>query len=383
MGIMRDIPLGEKFGKLKIIREVDPEYHANGKMKRMVEVLCDCGETSTKFLTYVTIGHTKSCGKCRKEMPIKDISGKKIGFLQVTKEYARVAEGGADWKCICECGNTVWIHSYVLSRKCKTLHCGECRTPKGSHKFGDWYSNRRGEEFKLVSVTGYDEAAAQCLLEDVNGNRFEILYSNLTTGHFTSPWERSVAGVGYFGVGSFIAKGYREERHTKEYEDWNSMLKRCYVGKSSETSYRNVEVCEEWHNFQNFAEWATNQEFFGEDGYVLEKDLLLKHSNRYSPSTCCYLPREINAFIKRKRMNDLPLGVDIGRDYDGSTHFRAQARENGKNVMLGRFSTAEDAFYAYKKHKEGLAKDLAEKWKGKISEKAYNALKTYTVEITD
>lgn len=32
MGIMRDIPLEEKFGKLKIIREVDPEYHANGKI---------------------------------------------------------------------------------------------------------------------------------------------------------------------------------------------------------------------------------------------------------------------------------------------------------------------------------------------------------------
>lgn len=383
MGIMRDIPFGDTFGKLKILREVESEKHKDGKMKRMVEVSCSCGETVIKSLINVTTGQTKSCGFCKKEMPIKDISGKKIGFLEVTGEYVRVDEGGANWKCICECGNNAWVHSSVLSRRGKTIHCGECRTPKGSHKFGDWYSNRRGEQFKLISVTGCDEVTARCLLENACGQKFEIPYSNLTTGGFTSPWERSVAGVGYFGVGRFVAKGYKEDRHTLEYEDWNSMLKRCYVGESAETSYKDVSVSNEWHNFQNFAEWATSQEFFGESGYVLEKDLLVKHANLYSPNTCCYLPKEINSFVKRKRMNSLPLGVDVGRNYDGSTHFRAQSREDGKNIMLGRFSTSEAAFYAYKKHKESLAKDLAEKWKEKISEKAYEALRNYTVDITD
>lgn len=383
MGIVKEIPFGEKFGKLTILREVDPEYHSNGKMKRMVEVQCDCGEKAVKFLTYVKIGHTKSCGNCKKEMPIKNISGKKIGFLTVSEDYVRVEDGGANWKCGCECGNTVWVHSSKLSRKGKTLHCGKCRTPKGSHRFGDKYQNRRGEIFTFLDIKFYSDQGAQCLMEDEDGNRFEIAYTNLTDGGFTSPWERSVAGVGYFGVGPFIAKGYREERHTLEYEDWNSMLKRCYVGVSAETAYKDVEVCEEWHNYQNFAKWATSQPFFGLKDYALDKDLLVKGANIYSPETCCYIPKEINSFIKRKRMNDLPLGVDIGRDYNGSTHFRAQAREDGRNVMLGRFSTAEGAFYAYKRHKEALAKALAEKWRGRISDIAYNALYNYTVDITD
>ena len=82
-------------------------------------------------------------------------------------------------------------------------------------------------------------------------------------------------------------------------------------------------------------------------------------------------------------MNNLPLGVDIGRNYDKTTYFRAQARENGNNIFLGRFSTPEAAFYAYKTHKEGLAKALAENWKGKITEEAYQALYNYTVDIND
>lgn len=383
MGIMRDIPFGEKFGKLKILREVAAEKHSSGKMKRMVEVECDCGETCAKSLINVTSGQTKSCGECKIDRPIKDISGLKIGFLTVSDEYKRLEDGGANWKCACECGNERWVDSNTLSRKGKTLHCGKCRTPKGSHKFGDWYTNRRGEKFKLISVKGYDQPSAKALLEDVSGSRFEISYSNLTDRSFRSPWERSVASVGYFGVGPFIAKGYREERHTKEYEDWNSMLKRCYVGLSSETSYRDVGVYEEWHNFQNFAKWCTSQPFFGEEGYALDKDLLVKHNKEYGPTTCCYIPREINSFIKRKRMNDLPLGVDIGKDYNGGTHFRAQAREFGKNIYLGKFHTVEAAFQVYKAHKEGLAKELAEKWFGKITEEAYEALRNYTVDITD
>ena len=58
-------------------------------------------------------------------------------------------------------------------------------------------------------------------------------------------------------------------------------------------------------------------------------------------------------------------------------------REDGRNIVLGGFYSAESAFLAYKTHKEDLAKVLAEKWKDKISEEAYDALKTYTVEITD
>ena len=42
-----------------------------------------------------------------------------------------------------------------------------------------------------------------------------------------------------------------------------------------------------------------------------------------------------------------------------------------------------EAFNAYKKAKEVFVKEVAEKWKSQIDERAYEALMKYTVEITD
>ena len=47
------------------------------------------------------------------------------------------------------------------------------------------------------------------------------------------------------------------------------------------------------------------------------------------------------------------------------------------------FNTELETFNAYKIAKESYLKDLANKWKGKIDERAYEALMDYEVEITD
>ena len=50
---------------------------------------------------------------------------------------------------------------------------------------------------------------------------------------------------------------------------------------------------------------------------------------------------------------------------------------------VGYFNTEIEAFEAYKQAKENHLKEVAEKWKGKIDDRAYNALMEYQVEITD
>ena len=49
------------------------------------------------------------------------------------------------------------------------------------------------------------------------------------------------------------------------------------------------------------------------------------------------------------------------------------------------YNTIEDAFYAYKQAKEAHIKEVATQYykDGKITEKVYNALMNYKVEITD
>ena len=240
------------------------------------------------------------------------------------------------------------------------------------------YKNTEGYEAVVVGREGY-----RVLLEfqDEYKAIVSVANGNVKNGHFCNPYHISVAGFGFFGQGDHIAKV--NGKHTEEYEHWNSMLKRCYKSKKHMPTYADKSVDESWRNFQVFAGWAKAQKGFGLPGWHLDKDLLVKGNTQYSPKTCVYLPHEVNSFIKRKRMNSLPLGVDIAYNYDRSPYFRSQARENGKTVVLGRFSKAEDAFFAYKKHKEALARELALKGQGQVSDSAFHALYNYTVEIID
>ena len=64
--------------------------------------------------------------------------------------------------------------------------------------------------------------------------------------------------------------------------------------------------------------------------------------------------------------------------------FVARVNKNkGKREYLGLFKTEIEAFNAYKKAKEAFVKEQADEWKGKIDDRAYEALMNYTVEITD
>ena len=59
------------------------------------------------------------------------------------------------------------------------------------------------------------------------------------------------------------------------------------------------------------------------------------------------------------------------------------SKNKGKREHLGLFNTEIEAFNAYKTAKESFIKEQAEKWKGKIDDRAYEALMNYQVEIDD
>ncbi len=54
-----------------------------------------------------------------------------------------------------------------------------------------------------------------------------------------------------------------------------------------------------------------------------------------------------------------------------------------KKIHLGSFSTPEEAFEAYKTAKEEYIKEVADKWRGQITEQVYHAMYNYKVEIID
>lgn len=99
------------------------------------------------------------------------------------------------------------------------------------------------------------------------------------------PYEPSVWGVGYRGVGDYATTH-------PSYKIWQAMLQRCYSKEFRQ--YHNyggkgVTVCEDWHNFQNFAKWYDDNYI---EGYHLDKDA--GGGMEYSPSTCTFMSQSDN-----------------------------------------------------------------------------------------
>ena len=247
----------------------------------------------------------------------------------------------------------------------------------GKMKIGSKYKVNCGTSLTVVEDSGWDNV----IVRFDSGYVTKTQRSCILKGKVRDKLFRSVYGVGYHGIGE-----YGWASHKVAYQTWVSVLERVYVEKKGRTSYLNVSVCEEWHNFQNFAEWFYEQDFSetkDENGkrYDLDKDILVKGNKIYSPDTCCFVPNEINClFIRNRRFRgDLPIGVTKNRK-----RFAARLSKGFDNrVFLGSFKTETEAFLSYKNAKEMYLKELAEKWIGKIDDKVYEALMNYEVDIDD
>ena len=205
-------------------------------------------------------------------------------------------------------------------------------------------------------------------------------------GEVKDPCSPSIYGVGILGakyssrVGGVL---------TKEYDLWYSMLRRCYSTalKNKYQTYKGCEVSENFKSYEYFYEWCNKQIGFGNDGngnpFQLDKDLLIKGNKTYSESTCVFIPQEINSLLIKRdnKRGDYLIGVCWDK---AKKAFKAQVSMNkGKREYLGLFKTEIEAFNAYKIAKESFVKEQAEKWKGKIDPRAYNALMNYEVGIDD
>jgi len=117
-----------------------------------------------------------------------------------------------------------------------------------------------------------------------------------------------------------------------------------------------------------------------ERDFHLDKDILVKGNKVYSPETCCFVPVEINILLikNNSKRGNLPIGVSKNGNKFQATISKGVIREH-----LGTFEISEEAFEAYKIAKEVYIKELADKWRGQITEQTYQALINYKVKIND
>ena len=245
-----------------------------------------------------------------------------------------------------------------VGKICKSLNSGDFKILK--------YNDATNVEIQFLK-TGYEMVAQ---------------LEHIRKGSVKDPYSPSACGVGILGA-KYPSRV--NGVHTKEYKLWTGMLERCYSTtlRNKYPTYKDCEASENFKSFEYFYEWCNNQIGFGNEGWQLDKDLLIKGNKIYSENTCVFLPNEINILLTKRTAlrGEYLIGVSWSKT---NKAFVAQINKNkGKQEYLGSFATELEAFNAYKTAKESFVKEQADNWKSQIDIRAYNALMNYKVEITD
>ena len=244
---------------------------------------------------------------------------------------------------------------------------------------GKVFKSKSSGDFKVLKYNDAKDVEIQFLK---TGFEAVVELGNIRNGNVKDPYVPSVYGVGILGTKyppSFNGV------QTKEYTLWCDMLKRCHSDnlKNKRPTYGGCEVSENFKSYEYFYKWCHKQIGFDNEYWQLDKDLLIKGNKVYSESTCVFIPREINSLlIKREASRGRHL-IGVCWDKRGKAFIAQVGKSKGKRERLGLFKTEIEAFNAYKQAKESFIKEQANKWKGQIDDRAYNALMSYTVEITD
>lgn len=232
----------------------------------------------------------------------------------------------------------------------------------------------------VIVVRYQDSRNVTVMFED--GHTKVVTVRNLVNRQVKNEYQRSMCGVGYLGVGKFSAYTNGHVA-SQEYRAWKGMIQRCYDEEflKGNLTYKGCITCNEWHNFQNFANWYVAQQGYSE-GWQLDKDLTILGNKMYSPETCSLVPREVNNLLvnSKAKRGEFPIGVYLCKRRND---FVARISRGSVVECLGRYPQQHLAFAAYKVAKEAYIKVVADKHKGILSESIYSNLMSYTVEITD
>ena len=245
-----------------------------------------------------------------------------------------------------------------VGKVCKSKSSGDFKVLK--------YNDSKNVEIQFLK-TGYETVAT---------------LGNIRNGEVKDRYLPSVYGVGLLGA------KYPSKVNgviTKEYDLWQNMLKRCYSDtfKKRRPTYEGCEASENFKYYEYFYEWCHKQMGFDNEGWHLDKDLLVKGNKVYSEDSCIFIPQEINSLLVKREASrgEYLIGVSW---YKTNKAFISRVNKNkGKSEHLGFFNTELEAFNAYKQAKEAFVKEQANKFKSQIDERAYKALMNYQVEITD
>lgn len=256
----------------------------------------------------------------------------------------------------------------------------------GKIKNRNYYKNKRIGE--TVVLSRYRNISAE-IIDYKDAKNITVYIKDLDeiiTTNYTSFSKAEIRPKNYKTI---CNRGISSKPDTESRRDalitWRSMMERCYseVHLNKNETYKGCIVCDEWHNFQNFAKWY-DENYYEIPGHTmcLDKDILIKGNKIYSPETCVFVSHDINTLFTKsnKTRGDLPIGVSYDKRRNS---YESYISYYGRKKYLGNYKNKYDAFDMYKKSKENYIKEVADKYEKYIPEKLYNAMYKYEVELTD
>lgn len=179
-----------------------------------------------------------------------------------------------------------------------------------------------------------------------------------------------------YGVGINDVK--EKTRGTKAYLVWKAMLSRCYseYTRRMNPAYDGCSVCDEWLVFSRFKEWFDENYI---PGTQLDKDIIVRNNKVYSPETCCFVPQEINKFIRGHSRSKSTLPPGVVKQFN---RFVSEFRSGGVRYKDS-FDNLPDAVAFYNTQRSKRIIDSANRFfaDGMISERTYKAIVNYGMEI--
>ena len=226
---------------------------------------------------------------------------------------------------------------------------------------------------KIVDIDGKNITVE---FQDEHRYKTVTIYQHFRKGTIKNPYDKTIIGIGCIGDGKY--RCWESNKHTLTYTTWQGMLTRCYYEKEMmkhDTYFNKCKVCDEWFNYQNFAEWYEQNKYPLNERLHIDKDILIKGNKLYSPDTCLLVPQRINMMfmdISSKRIHDkdLPQGISRSKFKDGTVRYCVMYA--GKS--LGTYDTFEEAIEKYKKARKRHIIDVANEYKNVIPIKVYEAL---------
>lgn len=290
---------------------------------------------------------------------------------------------GYDYGYLCKCNKCNTEFKVVGTKNFENRKCPHCYDA-GVVKIEKKKDERLGELSKLncgatAKIVNYRRAIDIDVEIIETGEIITTMIGNFQAGNIKPKFYPILYGVGFIGNYKFK----ESVKKNKAYICWANMLKRCYcsVNHKVDKTYIDCEVCDDWHNFEIFEKWYTDNYYSIEGERIcLDKDILLKGNKLYSPKTCIFAPDRINKIIEKRQnlRGASPIGV-----HKKNNRYIAQININGLNTYIGCYKTKEKAFEIYKSEKEKLIKNIADDYKKLIPKKLYDALYRWEVEIDD